>query len=166
MDTYTRDRLGQTAYELRGRAVMPLILVVGYDGSETAKHALHRAAELLRHRAGELEVVYVAHTPAAAGMSADALAQLRQDFDEQAKALVAEVRSQLEDLKVRWHFQRRDGAVATQLLTVAFEIDHRDGGTVDVVIVTGGSTHWFHHVAGSVGATLARRDHFPVVVVP
>ena len=47
----------------------PVVLVVGFDGSEPAKRALDAAAALLRGREGRLEVVYVAQDPAASTSS-------------------------------------------------------------------------------------------------
>jgi nucleotide-binding universal stress UspA family protein len=166
MTTFTADCLEQAPGKQERRADPPLIVVVGYDGSEPARRALERAADLLRHHEGELEVVYVAHAPAATELSSEALVQIQRNLDEEADALAAEVHARLDDGAVRWHFQRRDGAVVDQLQTIASEFEQRHPGTAEIVIVTGGSAHWYHHLAGSVGATLARHDRFPVVVVP
>jgi len=167
MGTFTSDCLEQAAAGRSGRGVdVPLIAVVGYDGSGPARRALEKAADLARSRRVEFEIVYVTHTPAFAGMSAQAVALVQQDFDEQATTLESEVRAQLDGREVRWHFQRRDGAVAAELQAVAEEIERTRSGSPEIVIVAGGSSHRLHHVAGSVGATLARHDRFSVIVVP
>jgi nucleotide-binding universal stress UspA family protein len=149
-----------------GGAGKPLVVVVGFDGSQPARRALDRAANLLRLREGQLEVVFIAHLPAGAELSAEAFVQVQQSFDKQTESLAAEVGARLEGLEQPWHFQRRDGTVAAQLQAAASEIDRRYHGEADVVIVAGGSSHWYHRLAGSVGSTLARRDRFPVIVVP
>ena len=56
-----------------GPPATPLIMVVGYDGSPPARHALDHAADLLRDRKGALEVVFVAHLPVGATLSAAAV---------------------------------------------------------------------------------------------
>lgn len=167
MDTFAVDwDLEQTTGTSGHRPEKPLIVVVGYDGSEPAEHALDEAVKLLRHREGELEVVFVAHMPASAAMSADAIVQIQQGFDHQSVALADEVRTRLEGLVSHWHFQRRDGAIAAQLEAVASDFDDRFQSNVDLVIVAGGSAHRYHRLAGSVGAALAHHDRFPVIVVP
>jgi nucleotide-binding universal stress UspA family protein len=167
MSAFTTDwDLEQSAGRSGGGAGKPLVVVVGFDGSGPAQRALDRAANLLRLRAGQLEVVFVAHMPAGAELSADALVQVRQSLDNQTESLASEVRARLDGLEQPWHFQRRDGAVAAQLQAAASEIDERYNGNADLVIVAGGSSHWYHRLAGSVGSTLARRDRFPVIVVP
>ena len=112
-------------------------MVVGYDGSPPARHALDQAVDLLRYREGALEVVFVAHLPVGATLSAAALAEVRQGLDEQARALAEEVRDRLAGQDHSWHFQRRDGAVAAELKAVAADVHRRYGETVEIVIVVG-----------------------------
>ena len=59
-----------------------LHLVVGYDGSPPAVRALDGAVRLLQGRAGDIEVVYIAHLPAVDMMSADAIVGVEDSFDE------------------------------------------------------------------------------------
>jgi nucleotide-binding universal stress UspA family protein len=143
-----------------------LIMVVGYDGSAPARHALDRAADLLRSRTGALEVVFVARLPVGATMSAAAFAEIRAGLDEQARALAAEVDDRLAGQDHPWHFQRRDGGVAAELKAVAADLRRRYGDTAEIVIVVGGPAHRYHHVAGSVAASVVRADAFPALVVP
>lgn len=146
--------------------VREAVLVVGYDGSAPSQHALERAAELMKSRDGWLEIVFVAHTPAAAPYSPEAVAELRQGFDEESARLEAKAGSLLIQQRRHWRFERRDGGVAEQLLAVADELQGRYGPTTDICIVVGASAHRFHRLAGSVGASLARSGRFPLVVVP
>jgi nucleotide-binding universal stress UspA family protein len=114
-----------TAGTAASAAAKRLVLVVGYDGSQPARHALDRATKLLLSREGALEVVYVAQVPRGAALSADALAEIAQTLDQHSAALAKEVRGRLLGQEHPWHFQRRDGAVPTELLAVATDLDHR-----------------------------------------
>jgi nucleotide-binding universal stress UspA family protein len=64
-----------------------LNVVVGYDGTPPASRALDAAVRLLRGREGSIEVVYVAHVPGLDMLSADAIVEVRADFDEIEKEL-------------------------------------------------------------------------------
>ena len=143
-----------------------LIMVVGYDGSTPARHALEHAVDLLRYREGALEVVFVAHLPLGASLSVAAFAEVRQGLDEQARALAEEVRGRLAGQDHPWHFQRRDGPVAAELKAVAADVHRRYGDTVEIVIVVGDSAHRYHQVAGSVVSGVVRGATVPALVVP
>jgi nucleotide-binding universal stress UspA family protein len=143
-----------------------LVLVVGYDGSAPSQRALDKAAEILESRDGWLEVVLVAHTPPAAALAPQAMPQLVAGMEEETALREKEVTSRLIGQKRQWNFQRRDGAAAAELLAAAQELHDRFGDGKEIVIVVGGPEHRYHHVAGSVSASLARSDRFPLVVVP
>ena len=65
----------------------------------------------------------------------------------------------------RWKFERRQGLIADELITVATAIrDAHPGG--NVAIVAGSSSHAMHRVVGSVAVSLARHSPVPIVVVP
>jgi nucleotide-binding universal stress UspA family protein len=171
--TMLTTNLGQTAGTLPGSPDAPVYAVVGFDGSASALRALDTAARLLHDRPGGMEIVYVAHVPAiaAADIRGDATAQVRQSFDDATRELSAEVRSHLQvnhlrGAAQRWHFQRRDGAIADELIAVADEVRRLRGPEATVVIVVGRSEHGYHHVLGSVPQALERHDHFPVLVIP
>jgi nucleotide-binding universal stress UspA family protein len=144
----------------------PVYLVVGFDGSEPAQRALDSAARLLHDHDGGLEVVYVAHLPATAAMSLDAMVEMTKGLDETERLLHDETRSRLESTEPRWHFQRRQGAVGHELIAVADELRQRHGPQARIVLIVGGSAHKYHRVIGSVSSNLERVDRFPVVVVP
>ena len=149
-----------------GRSAKVLVVVAGYDGSAPAGRALERAADLLEGRDGLIEVVFVSQVPASAAFWGPAFAEVSKGLDEQAETLAEEVRARLAGADHPWHFQRRAGAVATELLTVAADLNDRYGDSADVVIVVGGPSHRYHHLVGSVGVGLVHADRFPVVVVP
>ena len=72
---------------------------------------------------------------------------------------------QLRGHEDRWGYERREGLIADQLISVADGIGdaHPDD---TVVIVVGSSTTAMHRVVGSVAVNLARRAPVPIVVVP
>jgi nucleotide-binding universal stress UspA family protein len=171
--TMLTTNLGQTAGTLTGSPDAPVYAVVGFDGSASSLRALDAAARLLHDRPGGMEIVYVAHVPAlaAADIRGDASAQVRQSFDDATRELSAEIRTHLQGNHLRgaaqrWHFQRRDGAIADELIAVADELRSRHGPEASVVIAVGRSEHGYHHVLGSVPQALERHDHFPVLVIP
>src|ERR1700722_1386176 len=180
----TTQSFDSTAGTVTGLVDTPVYAVVGYDGSGSAKRALDAAARLLNDRPGGMEIVYVAHMSVIAGaaVSADATAGLSQSFDDTTRELSGEVRTHLQDSHLRgaaqrWHFQRRNGGIADELLTgpeggpdrpgpAAERVRDRHGPGASVVIVVGRSEHGYHHVLGSVPQALERHDHFPVIVIP
>jgi nucleotide-binding universal stress UspA family protein len=142
-----------------------LFLVVGYDGSPPATRALDAAAGLLRGRTGRIEAVYVAHMPGLDMMSSGALAEMEVSFNEVEQELRTAVGEQLRGREDRWGYERREGPIADQLISVATGIgDAHPGDTV--VIVVGSSSTAMHRVVGSVAVNLARRAPVPIVVVP
>jgi nucleotide-binding universal stress UspA family protein len=142
-----------------------LYLVVGYDGSAPASRALDAAVRLLHGRAGRIEVLYVAHLPAADSLSADAIGELEVDFDDIAQELRTMAGEQLRGREERWEFTRREGQIAGELMAYATGLGeaHPDDTTV---IMVGSSSQAMHRIVGSVAVTLARRSPVPIVVVP
>jgi nucleotide-binding universal stress UspA family protein len=142
-----------------------LRLVVGYDGSPPATRALDAAVNLLQGRAGSIEVVYVAHMPSMAALSAGAVTELETGFDDIEQELRAMVGEQLRGREERWGFERRQGLIAEELLAAAKGTGAAHTGAT-VVIVVGSSTLVTHRVVGSVAVGLARHSPVPLVVVP
>ena len=142
-----------------------LRLVVGYDGSAPAVRALDAAVNLLRGREGGIEVVYVAHLTATEMMSADAIAEMENIFDDMERDLRAQADEQLRGREERWTFARRQGLIAEQLVAAAAAIVK--GNPADtVVIVVGSSSQASHRMVGSVAVSLARHAQVPLVIVP
>jgi nucleotide-binding universal stress UspA family protein len=142
-----------------------LRLVVGYDGSPPATRALDAAVNLLQGRAGSIEVVYVAHMPSMAALSAGAVTELDTGFDDIEQELRTMMGEQLCGREERWSFERRQGQIAEELLAAAKETGdaHPDA---TVVIVVGSSSLVTHRVVGSVAVGLARHSAVPLIVVP
>jgi nucleotide-binding universal stress UspA family protein len=142
-----------------------LRLVVGYDGSPPARRALDGAANLLRGRAGSIEVVYVAHVPSMVALSAMAVGEIETGFDDVERELRTLVGEQLGGREERWDFERRQGLVVEELLAAAQDIGaaHPDA---TVVIVVGSSSQVAHRIVGAVAVGLARHSPVPLIVVP
>jgi nucleotide-binding universal stress UspA family protein len=142
-----------------------LHLVVGYDGSPPATRALDAAIRLMRGRDGQIDVVYVAHLAAVDMLSADAIVEVEESFDELERDLRAQAGEQLRGREERWRFDRRGGMISEQLIEAATQIRdaHPDDNTA---IVVGSSTHAAHRMVGSVAVSLARRSPVPVLIVP
>src|SRR2546423_9198460 len=79
-----------------------LSIVVGYDGSPPASRALDAAVRLLRGRVGRIEVVWVAHLSSTVMMSAGAVAEMEESFDELAPEIRDQAAAQLDGSGVDW----------------------------------------------------------------
>jgi nucleotide-binding universal stress UspA family protein len=143
-----------------------LVLVVGYDGTEPAQRALQSAADWLQRSPGRLEVVFVAHMPATAAFSAQSIPAFREGFDQESQDLEELVERALAPTETKWHFQRRDGEVASELLSAGEEQLAGEGPETRVVLVVGGSAHRIDRYLNSTAGKVIRHDRFEVVVVP
>jgi len=143
-----------------------LHLVVGYDGSPPARRALDGAVRLLQGRTGSIEVIYIAHLSSLVMLSADAIAEMEQDFSEIEQELRAQAAAQLSGKTEAWKFQRRQGMIADELIAAATGLQDAGGAGTVVAIVVGSSSHASHRVVGSVAVSLARHSPVPLVIVP
>lgn len=172
MSTLTTN-LEQTAGTLTGPPDSLAYAVVGFDGSASSWRALDAAARLLNDRPGGMEIVYVPYLSAlttGSDVGGRASAEVLQSFDDATRDLSDEVRAHLQAAHLRgaaeyWHFQRRDGAIADQLIAVADDLRRQHGPDAPVVIVVGRSEHGYHHVLGSVPQALERHAYYPVIVI-
>jgi nucleotide-binding universal stress UspA family protein len=140
-------------------------LVVAYDGSPPASRALDAAVRLLQGRTGRIEVVYVAHLSSLVMLSAGAVSEMEEDFDEIEQELRAQAAGQLRASGAAWEFERRQGIIADELIAAATAIrDTHPGETVAIVV--GSSSHATHRVVGSVAIGLARHSPVPLIIVP
>ena len=142
-----------------------LYLVVGYDGSPPATRALDAAVRLLHDRIGQIDVVYVAHVPSIDALSAAAIVEVENSFDEIARDLQAQAEGQLRGHEERWRFERGHGPITDVLLRAADQI-HAEHPDDNVAIVVGSPSQARHRVVGSVAISLARRSRVPVLIVP
>jgi nucleotide-binding universal stress UspA family protein len=142
-----------------------LRLVVGYDGSPPASRALDAAVRLLQGRSGHITVVYIAHIPSLAALSADAVGELEQDFNAIDQELELTAREQLHDFTQSWAFERRQGLITEELIAAAREVGEAHPRDT-VAIVVGSSSAVAHRMVGSVAVGLARHSQVPLVIVP
>jgi nucleotide-binding universal stress UspA family protein len=147
----------------RGRR---LVVVVGFDGSESSFRALDAATQLISGRPGSLVIAYVAHLSAGAGFSSEALVESVKGFDAIEEQLNEAIRNRLEGVEPRWSLQRRDGIVAHEIIAVADQVSRDNCDDATVVIVVGSAVHTLHHLVGSVPVALVRHAKYPVLVVP
>ena len=96
-----------------------LHIVVGYDGSPPAGRALDAAVRLLQGRAGCIDVVWVAHLSSTVRLSPGAMVEMEAAFDELEPELRAQAAGQLRGRGADWEFERRQGAIADELIAVA-----------------------------------------------
>lgn len=116
-------------------------------------------------RTGQITVVYVAHMPSTDMLSADALGEMEETFDEVEKELRAEVGERLGDRPEGWGFDRRQGLIAAELIAAATDLQAGHPGDT-VFILVGSSSQAMHRVIGSVPVSLARHSPVPLMVVP
>jgi nucleotide-binding universal stress UspA family protein len=133
-------------------------VIVGYDGSASARNALAYASGLARNLSRPLLVMHVASTPNYAGPLSIGWADV---FDPEASERW--LRSELADVTdhsgVDVHIRARSGSPARQLAAAVAEF------RADALVI-GASAPFRRYFAGSVPAWLVRRARCPVIVVP
>ena len=137
----------------------PSAIVVGYDASESADHALAYATGLARRQGSRLVIAFSAPTyvVAAVGASVDAsgvgvIGAVQQDIHHQAER-------HLDGTGLPWQYYSGSGD-AVRLLEEIAEKTHADA------IVVGRSRHREHKLVGSVAIRLVRTARWPITVVP
>jgi hypothetical protein len=145
---------------------VPLVLVVGFDGTEPALRALRSAADVLQQRPGRMDVVFVAHVPSTVALAAQAISAVREGLDTEERDLAKRADEVLGDTDVKWRFQRRNGEIAAELLAAGKEELDSEGPSTKVVLVVGGSAHKIDRYLNSTPAKVIRQDRFEVFVVP
>jgi nucleotide-binding universal stress UspA family protein len=145
---------------------VPLVLVVGFDGTEPALRALRSAADVLQQRPGRMDVVFVAHVPSTVALAAQAISAVREGLDTEERDLTKKADEILGDTDVKWRFQRRNGEIAAELLAAGKEELDSEGPRTKVVLVVGGSAHKIDRYLNSTPAKVIRQDRFEVFVVP
>jgi hypothetical protein len=107
----------------------------------------------------------VAHLSSLVMLSAGAIAEMKEDFDEVEQELRAQAAGQLRASGAAWEFELRQGIIADELIAAATAIrDAHPGETVTIMV--GSSSHATHRVVGSVAIGLARHSPVPLIIVP
>jgi nucleotide-binding universal stress UspA family protein len=121
----------------------PHAIAVGYDGSESARRALSRAAALAGY-GSQITVVTVATTPARL---------------EESRRLLAEARSYLNEHRLFASTRERVGDAAEELVAAVRELD------ADLLVVGNGKTALQRLALGSVSTRVVHRAPCDVLVV-
>lgn len=135
-------------------------LVVGFDGSDAAEHALDLAAALATAAGGELLILLCDSNHALADISFDAALTDATNAEGLAAAVRTDLAGRFEGTTLQWRFERREAAAAEALADAAVEFD------ADAVVVGRSGARFPRSVVGSVAAHLTRHCDRPVLVVP
>jgi nucleotide-binding universal stress UspA family protein len=141
-----------------------------YDGSESAKHAIWAAHATLGHRS--LTLLHVWHPPAAVladafGAKSPVVGPSAYEFERWAEARAQEVLREGEKLALELGFavegraERSETAAWQTILDVADQIDAKL-----IVLGTHGTTAVQSGLLGSVSAAVTNHSRRPVLVVP
>lgn len=143
-----------------GHASHPVL--VGYDGSESSRHALAYAAGMARRQGDYLIVVHVSQTQVASlggiPLMPFAPGTVRVPGEDR-NWLYGELAEVADITGLYVEVLERDGDPARELACLAAEKN------ADAVVI-GAPEHLLHRFAGSVPAWLARHACCPVVIVP
>jgi nucleotide-binding universal stress UspA family protein len=134
-------------------------VIVGYDGSASARNALAYAAGLARRLDRPLLMVYVTSPGVYCEPLTGQVVGLPRDNDALERWLLTELDQVADPSQLEVHVRTRRGSPARELGAMAAEF------SADALVI-GAPRHFWHHVAGSVPGWLARHASCPVIVVP
>lgn len=142
-------------------------LLVGFDGTDAAEHALEFAAALATASGGELLILLCDSVHPLADISFDAALTDATNAEGLAAAVQADLQGRFDDSGLRWRFERSEDSAADALAATAVEWD------ADAVVVGRSGAPRFplsvlgpRSGLGSVAAHLIRHCECPVLVVP
>jgi len=134
-------------------------VVVGYDGSESSRHALAYGAGMARRLSRPLLIVHVCPAGVYCEPLTGQVVGVQRDREELERWLVAEFDQIADRTGLKVSVLARRGNPARELAATA------DEQGADALVI-GAPTRLWHQVAGSVPGWLARHAHCPVMVVP
>ena len=134
-------------------------VIVGYDGSGSARNALAYAAGLARRLDRPLLLVYVTSPGVYCEPLTGQVVGLPRDTDALERWLLTELDQVADSAELEVHVRTRRGSPARELSAMATEF------SADALVI-GAPRHFWHHLAGSVPSWLARHASCPVIVVP
>jgi nucleotide-binding universal stress UspA family protein len=134
-------------------------VVVGYDGSESSRHALAYGAGMARRLNRSLLIVHVCPAGVYCEPLTGQVVGVQRDREELERWLVAEFDQIADRTGLKVSVLARRGNPARELAATA------DEQGADALVI-GAPTRLWHQVAGSVPGWLARHAHCPVMVVP
>jgi nucleotide-binding universal stress UspA family protein len=133
--------------------------VVGYDGSESSRHALAYGAGMARRLGRPLLIVHVCPAGVYCEPLTGQVVGMQRDRDELERWLLAELDQVADSRDLKVCVLTRRGNPARELAATATEHG------ADALVI-GVSTRVWHQLAGSVPGWLAKHAHCPVMVVP
>jgi nucleotide-binding universal stress UspA family protein len=134
-------------------------VVVGYDGSESSRHALAYAAGMARRLNRPLLVVHVCPAGVYCEPLTGQVVGVQRDRDELERWLLSEFDQVADRTGLKVCVLTRRGNPARELAATA------DEQGADALVI-GAPTRAWHRITGSVPGWLARHAHCPVTVVP
>jgi len=134
-------------------------VVVGYNGSASARNALAYAAGMARRLGRPLLMVYVTSPGVYCEPLTGQVVGLLRDADSLERWLLTELDQAADASELEVHVRTRRGSPARELASIAAEF------SADALVI-GAPRHFWHHLVGSVPSWLARNARCPVIVVP
>ena len=142
---------------------VPIVLahpvVVGYDGSASARNALAYAAGMARRLERPLLMVYVASPGVYCEPLTGQVVGLPRDNDSLERWLLTELDQVTDPDGLEVHVRTRRGSPARELAATASEF------SADALVIGAPQSFW-HHMAGSVPGWLTRHASCPIMVIP
>lgn len=145
-----------------GRAKLVHPVIVGYDGSMPARHALAYAAGTAWRLGRPLLAVYVTASEVYCQEPLTGLVPVvrrEAKADEVERWLLTELGEMASPAGLEVHCGARRGSPAHELAALATELK------ADALVIGAPARSW-HHLAGSVPGWLARHASCPVIVIP
>jgi len=134
-------------------------VVVGYNGSASARNALAYAAGMARRLGRPLLMVYVTSPGVYCEPLTGQVVGLLRDADSVERWLLTELDQAADASELEVHVRTRRGSPARELSSIAAEF------SADALVI-GAPRHFWHHLVGSVPSWLARNARCPIIVVP
>lgn len=134
-------------------------VIAGYNGSDSARNALAYAAGMARRLGRPLLMVYVTSPGVYCEPLTGQVVGLLRDADSLERWLLTELDQSADAGGLEVHVRTRRGTPARELAAIAAEF------SADALVI-GAPRHFWHRMAGSVPAWLARHAKCPVIVVP
>jgi nucleotide-binding universal stress UspA family protein len=134
-------------------------VVVGYDGSGSARNALAYGAGMAGRLGRPLLIVYVTSPGVYCEPLTGQVVGLARDTESLERWLLTELDQVADAAGLEVHVRTRRGSAARELATVSAEF------SADALVI-GAPRHFWHHIIGSVPGWLARHASCPVIVVP
>lgn len=140
-------------------------IVVGYDGSDSAKAALYFATDLARAQGGSVIVAHILEWSPYSFLTPTELEERHkrrgEELERAEAAILAPAVESLKDSDVEVSTALKYGGIAATLIAIA-----KEEGADQIVIGRNGEPGLTSRVFGSVAISLAQSAPVPVTIVP